>query len=120
MRRLLSYTAVGVAATAVHYGLLVLCVEAAGWPAPAATAFGAVVGAQVAFAGNRRLTFAHRGPIGRSWRRFQVTAGLGAGFGAALVWLGGRIGLHYLAAQTIATALGLLLTFAINRRWSFR
>ena len=47
MRSLLAYSLVGAFATAVHYALLVLCVEAAGWPAYAASGFGAVVGAQV-------------------------------------------------------------------------
>jgi putative flippase GtrA len=26
---------------------------------------------------------------------------------------------HYLLAQLVATALAMLLTFAVNRRWSF-
>ena len=121
MRRLLTYAAVGACATAVHYALLVLGVEVAGWPPSAATALGAVVGAQVAFFGNRRLTFADGGAaLGRSWRRFQLTAMLGAAFSAGAVWAGGRMGWHYLAAQVVATVLALLLTFAINRRWSFR
>lgn len=120
MQRLLRYAAVGALATAVHYAVLVAGVEVLGWPAPAAAAFGAAVGAQVAFAGNRRLTFGHRGPMLPAWWRFQATALLGAGISAALVGLGARAGLHYLAAQAIATGLVLLLTFAINRRWSFR
>ena len=37
------------------------------------------------------------------------------GVGAVGVWLG----LHYLAAQAIATILMLLLTFALNRGWTF-
>ena len=116
----LRYTSVGALATAVHYALLVLGVEAFGWPAFAASGFGAVVGAQVAYAGNRRFTFAHRGDVRASWPRFQATALVGAGVGMGIVALGVRWGVHYLVAQMVATGASLVLTFAINRAWSFR
>ena len=116
----LRYTGVGALATAVHYGLLVLCVERAGWPAFAASGFGAVVGAQIAYLGNRRFTFAHRGDVRASWPRFQATALLGALLGMAIVALGVRLGVHYLIAQLLATLTSLAMTFAINRHWTFR
>ena len=116
---LLRYAAVGAVATAVHYLLLVLCVEAGEWPAFLASGFGAVVGAQVAYLGNRWFTFAHRGAIGTSWLRFQGTALLGAAFGMAVVAIAVRWGWHYVLAQMLATVLALLLTYAINRRWTF-
>ena len=37
----------------------------------------------------------------------------------AVVALGVRLGLHYVLAQMIATLLSLMLTFAINRVWTF-
>ena len=40
----LRYASVGALATAVHYALLVIGVEAFSWPAFAASGFGAVVG----------------------------------------------------------------------------
>ena len=91
-----------------------------GWPAFAASGFGAVVGAQVAYAGNRWFTFAHTGALRASWPRFQVTALLGALLGMAVVALGVRLGVHYVLAQMVATLLSLVLTFAINRVWTFR
>ncbi len=120
MRTFLSYTLVGALATATHYALLVLCVEAAGWPAFAASGFGAVFGAQVAYLGNRSVTFAHRGALGRSWAKFQITALLGALIGMVIVAAGSWMGLHYLLSQGLATLLVLALTFGINRRWTFR
>ena len=120
MRRFIRYGTVGAIATATHYLVLVLCVEAAGWPAWLASGIGAVVGAQVAYLGNRRYTFAHRGPMGTSWLRFQGTALVGALLGMVIVGTGVRLGLHYLLAQVLATAASLVLTFAINRAWSFR
>ena len=116
MRHFFRYTAVGAIATAVHYAVLVLWVEAIGAPAYLGSGIGAVVGAQVAYAGNRWFTFAHEGAIAASWPRFQITALLGM----AVVALGVRLGVHYLLAQVVATGLSLLLTFAINRAWTFR
>jgi putative flippase GtrA len=119
MTRLPHYAAVGAVATAVHYGLLVLLVEFAHWPAWISAGLGAVLGAQVAYLGNRALTFAHRGAVRRSWPRFQVTAMVGALLGMAIVALAQSLGWHYLAGQAAATLLAMLLTYAINRRWTF-
>ncbi len=119
MPRFFRYAAVGAVATAVHYLLLVLCVEGGGWPAFLASGFGAVVGAQVAYVGNRWFTFAHRGDVAASWWRFQGTALIGALFGMAVVALAVRAGWHYVLAQMLATGLALLLTYFINRRWTF-
>ena len=114
------YTGVGALATALHYGVLVLCVERGGWPAFAASGFGALVGAQLAYLGNRWFTFAHHGAVRASWPRFQATALLGALLGMAIVALGVRLGVHYLIAQVMATLTSLVITFAINRHWTFR
>ncbi|MEP7056507.1 MAG: GtrA family protein [Caldimonas sp.] len=120
MPRFFRYGVVGAFATAVHYLVLVLCVEAIGWPAWLASGLGAVIGAQVAYLGNRRYTFAHRGAIGESWLKFQSTALFAALLGMAVVAVGVRIGLHYVLAQIVATGLNLLVTSAINRSWAFR
>ena len=125
MRRLLRsptwwrYTAVGALATLAHYALLAALVEWAGWPPPLAAGAGAALGAQLAFAGNRGFTFAHRGPWLPAWWRFQLTAVLGGLTSVAVVWAGTGLGLHYLLAQAAATLLALVLTFALNRRWTF-
>jgi putative flippase GtrA len=117
--RFVQYAAVGAVATAVHYAVLVVAVEAALLTAPRAAALGAWIGAQVAFAGNAWFTFrASRATVG-AWLRFQLTAAIGAALSFALVAAGVRVGLHYLLAQAIATMLTLVVTFEINRRWSF-
>ena len=120
MQHFIRYSAVGAVATALHYALLVLCVELFGWPAWLASGFGAVVGAQLAYVGNRWFTFAHRGDVSASWPRFQATALMGALLGMAVVALAVRLGLHYVLAQMLATGLSLVLTFGINRVWTFR
>jgi putative flippase GtrA len=119
MRHFVRYSAVGAIATAAHYLVLIACVEWGHWPAFIASGTGAVVGAQVAYAGNRWFTFAHTGAIRASWPRFQATALIGAVLGMALVALGVWLGVYYVLAQVAATLLGLMLTFAINRAWTF-
>ena len=119
MQRFVRYSAIGAVATAAHYAVLLLAVEAAGLAPWWASGLGAVVGAQVAYIGNRHYTFAHRGPVRESWLRFQGTAVLGALIGMAVVALGTAWGAHYLAAQVLATALTLVVTYLINRSWSF-
>ncbi|MEO8154420.1 MAG: GtrA family protein [Rhizobacter sp.] len=114
------YGLVGGFATAAHYVVLILCVEALLWPACIGSGVGAVTGAQVAFFGNRRFTFAHEGALGPAWVKFQGTALLGALVGMAIVAVGVHWGWHYLAAQVVATLTGLVLTFAVNRAWTFR
>lgn len=113
------YAAVGAVATLTHFLVLTLWVEAAGGAAWIGSGLGAVVGAQVAFVGNRWLTFAHQGPRAAAWWRFMGTAAFGAVVGMAIVAVVTAAGGHYLLAQALATGLAMLLTFAINRRWTF-
>ncbi|MEI8267514.1 MAG: GtrA family protein [Betaproteobacteria bacterium] len=113
------YTGVGVLAVAAHLGVLALSVEFFGVPPGWGSAAGAVVGAQVAFFGNRRYTFGHLGPMWSAWWRFQITALAGGALGACLVGVTTARGLHWLPAQVIATGLVLLVTFTVNLRWTF-
>ncbi len=119
MTRILRYAAVGAAATAVHYGVLVAAVESGLLAPPWAAAAGAWLGAQVAFTGNVRFTFVGASVTLRSWSRFQVVAVLGALISGLLVALGVRLGGHYLAAQVFATLVAFVVTYEVNRRWSF-
>jgi len=118
---LLRYAIVGASATAVHWALLALLVEKLGAaPAPASAA-GALLGACVAYAGNRGLTFrgttvAHRVAL----PRFLIVAAAGAAANAGIVYFGTSAGWHYLAAQTLATLTVLLVGYGVNRRWTFR
>jgi len=120
MRQLMRYATVGVAATLVHYLLLVACVEIAHWKAWIASGYGAAMGAQVAYLGNRWFTFAHRGSLPASWMRFQILALLGAALGMAIVALAVHLQMYYLLAQMLATVLVMGFTFTLNRYWTFR
>ncbi len=114
------YGLIGAIATTVHYLVLILCVEAFHWPAYLGSGIGAVVGAQVAFFGNRTFTFNHSGALNSAWVKFQTTALLGALVGMAIVAITVKVGWHYLLGQVLATLTSLVLTFAVNRAWTFR
>lgn len=119
MTRLWRYACVGAAATAFHYAVLVALVTWTITPPAAAAAIGAVLGAQLAYVGNRAFTFTDRRRWWASWWRFQATAVLGAVLSATLVALGTAVGVHYLAAQACATLLAMGVTFVVNRRHTF-
>ena len=119
MTRFSHYLLVGAAATAAHGLVMAALVEAAAVPPWLASGIGATVGAQLAFEGNRWLTFAHQGSRATAWWRFIATAALGALLGMAMVAVAVDWGLHYLVAQALASALILVLGFLANRRWSF-
>ena len=116
---LLRYALVGAVATGAHYALLVVLVEWLDWLAWLGSGAGAVLGAQLAFLGNRRFTFEHRGPAAPAWWRFQGTAAVGALLGMLIVAAGVALGLHYLLAQMLATLLVWVLSYVVNQRWSF-
>ncbi len=116
----LRYGFIGAIATAAHYLVLIACVELFTWPAYLGSGIGAVIGAQVAFFGNRRFTFDHSGALREAWVKFQTTALIGAAVGMTIVAITVKLGWHYLVGQVLATLTGLVLTFAINRAWTFR
>lgn len=113
------YALVGAVATAAHWSLMALLVEAGALAPWWASGAGAVLGAQVAFVGNRHFTFAHVGAWWPAWWRFMGTAALGALVGMGVVAAGVAFGLHYLLAQALATLGVLVLTFLVNRGWTF-
>jgi putative flippase GtrA len=120
MRGLSRYALVGVVATAAHYALLVLLVEWASAPAGPSALIGALLGAAVAYLGNRRYTFSSSdAPHTRAAPRFAAIAGLGAVANALVVGGGVAMGLHYLLAQVVATIVVMLATYHLNRVWTF-
>jgi|SRR5688572_5164049 putative flippase GtrA len=114
------YLLVGLAATAVHYALLLALVEFAGAAAAPAAAFGAACGALAAYAGNRSFTFKAGAAHRQALPRFLAVAACGSAGNGAIVWAGTEVlGMHYMAAQVIATAIVVWSGFALNRNWSF-
>lgn len=115
------YALAGGAATLVHYTVLVVLVEWALFAAAPAAVIGALCGAVVGFMLNHKLTFANsNAQAHRALVRFMLTAAAGAAASGAMVWACVHwLNWHYLVAQAVATVVLLLLTYQINRRWSF-
>ena len=119
-RQLATYASVGVGATIVHYALLVVLVEALGWRAVPATLCGYVAGGVVAYLLNRRHTFVSDRSHAQAGGRFALVAF--AGFCLTYVLMSlfvERWGAPYLPAQALTTVLAMLLTFSLNRAWTF-
>lgn len=117
----MKYLLVGVAATALHYAILVSVVEGAHGSPAFGAGLGALAGAVLAYAGNHRYTFgARRTAHSQALGRFMLVAAFMAIGHASVVWLGSTVlGLHYLLAQVIASGLAFLGGFKLNQRWSF-
>lgn len=120
-RALPRYVLAGGVATASHYLLMAVLVEARRWPAGAAAVAGAALGALVAYALNRQWVFGGQGvPHGHALPRFLAVAAAGALLNGLLVWCGTvALGVHWLAAQVAATLVVLGFGYVANRHWSF-
>lgn len=114
------YTLIGGFATATHFTILLVLVELFGLPATWSTTMGAACGALVAYLANRRFTFLRAARHRLVLPRFLIVAVLGAAANGLMVWFGtGALRWHYLTAQAVATAAALVLTFRLNRDWTF-
>jgi putative flippase GtrA len=57
--------------------------------------------------------------MGSAWR-FAVVGVLNTSFGLAIIFLGKWLGLGDYSANLLGYAIGLILSFQLNSRWSFR
>lgn len=115
------YALAGGAATLIHYVVLLALVETASFAAAPAAVIGALCGAIVGFMLNHKVTFANtKVNARRAVGRFMATAAAGTAASGAIVWFCVHLlNWHYLVAQAVATVLLLVVTYQINRRWSF-
>ena len=118
--QLLRFVVVGVSNTAVTLAAYAGGLHAGVRYLPAAAgAFG--LGALNGFVLNRGWTFGHRGAVGAAGLRYLTVALVGLGADLALLRLGVRgLGLTHVEAQVLAVGPVTLLTFALNRVWTFR
>jgi len=116
------FVAVGAAAAAVHWAVLVGIVKTLNWDPLLANAPAWMVAFAVSFTGHWRWTFgARRTSIRRATPRFLLVSALGFGLNQGVFSLLLHIpGLHY----TVALALTLLavagLTYLLSHWWAFR
>ena len=112
---------IGVSNTLIAFAVYTLLLKGFGVWYLAASAIGFVVGAVNGFLWNRRWTF--RGHVGDALTpvRWGVVQGCGLGVNLGLLYvLVHDAGLDKLLAQAFATIVVTVLTFIVNRAWTFR
>lgn len=112
---------VGVSNTLLTFAVYTLLLKVFGVWYLAASAIGFIVGAVNGFLLNRRWTF--RGHVGDAFTpvRWTVVQGCGLLTNLGLVYLFvEEISLDKLIAQACATAVVTVITFLVNRAWTFR
>jgi len=114
------FVAVGAAATALQYAILLAAVELGGLSPAPASSFGFAISAVFNYLANKHVTFAADTPNTVAAPRFVVMVM----FGLAATWMSMRtlttLGLHYLPSQVLTTAVVLILNFQLASRWVFR
>lgn len=119
-RQLSSFVGVGAAATALHYFVLVVLVEGLSAAPPRASFAGALAGAALSYALNRRHTFRSDAPHRRALWRFAAVALAAAAFNYGLMRLFvDAMGAPYLPAQVVTTGVLTLWTFLAHRVFTF-
>lgn len=69
---------------------------------------------------SRLLPVADPLAIGAQWLRFALVGVSNTVLYAAAYLLLDRVGIHYVLASSVAFALGVLNSYVLNRRWTFR
>jgi putative flippase GtrA len=120
-RRVLTFVAVGVAAAAVHFALVLALAEVWHWPPLLANPAGWALAFVVSYSGHRGLTFADTGaPLARSVRRFFVVSASGFVVNqSAYALLLMQAGMEYRVALAVVLTGVAALTFMASRRWAF-
>lgn len=120
LSRFLRFAVVGAVGTVAHYALLLALVEVAGVDPVVGSVAGFVLGALVNYGLNRTLVFGSDRAHVEALPRFFAIAGMGLVWNALLMHLFvDLLGLHYLLAQIITTALLLLWHYGGNALWTF-
>ena len=118
--RFFHFAGVGAISAVGHYGLLIALVEAYSVAAVPASAAGALLGAIVNYSLNYRYTFRSTVPHGPAIGKFAIVATTGLILNSVFMWIGvDLLGIHYLLAQVITTALVLVWSYCGNRFWTF-
>lgn len=120
-RALPAYIGAGGIATASHYAVTVVAVEALGWVPVAASFAGFAVGAAIKYWLNRTVAFRSRARHAIAMRRFAIALAALMALNTLLFALLQRgLGLHYLVAQVLTTAALIPPGYLVHRHWVFR
>jgi len=117
---LVRYAVVGALGTAVNYAIYALLLLLGGVPYPLASAIGYVTGTFAAYPLNRRWTFGIREHRGELLLRYVAVQTAGVGLTVAVLTVLVEVaGVPALLAQAFAIVAANVVTFFVNRRWSF-
>lgn len=120
VRYFLTFAAFGVLGTLCHFAVLALGVDVLGMGPVAGSSLGAIAGALVNYALNYRWNYRSQAEHRVALTRFLAVAGVGFVLNAlGMEVLAVRLGIYYLLAQAITTALVLLWNFSANHFWTF-
>lgn len=112
------YTFVGAFATFIHYAIFLISIHFFSSIPWKATMLGATGGALLAYLLNYHHTFLSHAKHSVLLPKFLIVASFGV-FIQTLIVAIFNPQIHYLLVQLIATAVGLILTFVMNRFWTF-
>jgi putative flippase GtrA len=117
----LQFGIVGVSNTLIAFAVYTVLLKAFGVWYVAASGIGFAVGAVNGFLLNRRWTFREHVGDALTPVRWMVVQSCGLGLNLALVYLFVHdLGMDELVGQIPTTAIVTVLTFAVNRSWTFR
>lgn len=120
LRQFVRFALAGGFATIVHYAVMAALIELAGFGTVLATSIGFLIGVAVSFFINRTFTFASQEPLGAAFLKYLGVFMVGLPINSGLVWGLESLGLHYVIAQPIATAVVLFWNFGGSRLIVFR
>ncbi|MCP3709194.1 GtrA family protein [Paraburkholderia sp. CNPSo 3274] len=121
VRRFVVYAGVGAIGTVTQYAILIAMVRS-GYASPALSSMvGASFGAIVNYGLNRQITFRSKSNPLSTAPKFAIIALLGVlTNGLCMKFFVTGLGLNYLIAQLVTTALVLGLTYLLNSAWTFK
>jgi putative flippase GtrA len=114
-RQFSSFLAVGVATTAVHYGVLITLVEACAINPVLATTAGFLVAVILSYLLNRRYTFEERPAFGLGLFKYCGALSVGLVLNTGTVALLTAWGFYYVVAQVVASGIALVWNFLAAR-----
>ncbi len=117
--RWLRFGIVGATAAAVHMGVAVAAVEGAGAHPQVANMLGFAVAFVVSYVGQRYFTFGSTQKHQVALLRFAVVAGTGAIVNLVVAGVLLKLGLYYAAAIFIGLLTAAVVTYQLNRQWTF-
>ncbi|WP_321934197.1 MULTISPECIES: GtrA family protein [unclassified Paraburkholderia] len=118
-RRFVVYAGVGAIGTVTQYAILVAMVRSGFSPA-LSSMVGASFGAIVNYSLNRQITFRSKSNPLSTAPKFAIIALLGVlTNGLCMKFFVTSLGMNYLIAQLVTTALVLGLTYLLNSAWTF-